>query len=742
MAELEGSYRSVSSYFSRTCQTLAIVLLITSALSACVPTPTKAREEWAYADLLALDSADSEDPKMDLTAMYLRKTGKEWQVRLDFLDLSPSPNFDLYLAIDIHPGDGVEPADYDLFPADFHWDVIIHIPPSGNITAFDSRGKPVPKTGIRVVRDPDLDTITVNLQPSSLGPATGQVRLAAAVTPAGGRGKVDKIGPGGHSLQTLGEANVAMVFWNAMPAHTPVQAVRRWNGAHTGPYGGRHGLQLLLRATRRENIPLTLLDLKAPTSLTALDFVGGTSLVARMVAEGLLLLPEYAGDNPVEGVFLRESRAVSERFGFSPSHFIYYPTGSTPTLAERATFLFAPEPGLSAADLTYISLHRQTRILPVPRVFHVEDEYQATRDGPSLSVRTALSNAAQQERSLLILGGSLPDSVWGDQAVASAAFRWMRARPWIRFLNEIDMLNLPAGSGDIALAENPLSHSLCSPEEPLLSTCFSLYGPAWENRDDLSPLRGISRQQNQALLSVMEWAVSGTSISNCSTDPDGDGQAECILSSPDVFTLFELQGGQLVYAFFRNADRIHQFVAPVYQLDPLGKWDPVTGSWADDGSLPGSIYMPGQDNMQVYIAEIRESALSFAAPDGSHTKTFRLTPDGFTAEIIGSGTFQQAVTLAPDPWFRFQAGWSEVYIGGEIPGGWRWRVSKSGLVVDLLSPHIKEINTFNDPRLQLEAPEHPDREYPPGRFLPFPTAEVLLQGEGSIQMQIRVSIDS
>ena len=47
-----------------------------------------------------------------------------------------------------------------------------------------------------------------------------------------------------------------MVFWNTLPSATPAQTLRRWDGAHTGPMGGKHGLSVLLQAAASQGVPL------------------------------------------------------------------------------------------------------------------------------------------------------------------------------------------------------------------------------------------------------------------------------------------------------------------------------------------------------------------------------------------------------------------------------------------------------------------------------------------------------
>jgi hypothetical protein len=83
-----------------------------------------------------------------------------------------------------------------------------------------------------------------------------------------------------------------MAFWNVFPATTPTQALRDWDGAHTGPLGSRHGLKYVLSAARQFGFPMALLDLKSPASLGALGFMGEIPEIQALYAGGRLILPD------------------------------------------------------------------------------------------------------------------------------------------------------------------------------------------------------------------------------------------------------------------------------------------------------------------------------------------------------------------------------------------------------------------------------------------------------------------
>ena len=81
---------------------------------------------------------------------------------------------------------------------------------------------------------------------------------------------------------------ILLAFWNTFPAYSPAQVMRRWDGAHSGPLGGRHGLYNLLRSADGFAIPLVLLDLRHPATLPGLDYNGRWNFIDRRLDTGLV----------------------------------------------------------------------------------------------------------------------------------------------------------------------------------------------------------------------------------------------------------------------------------------------------------------------------------------------------------------------------------------------------------------------------------------------------------------------
>ena len=72
-------------------------------------------------------------------------------------------------------------------------------------------------------------------------------------------------------------------------------------------------------------------------------------------------------------------------------------------------------------------------------------EEQTTPDGLTLEARRALVNAVF-DSGIVVFGGSLPDSSWGDSDAGAEGLRYIAAHPWIQPLDADALLDYPAVS--------------------------------------------------------------------------------------------------------------------------------------------------------------------------------------------------------------------------------------------------------------------------------------------------------
>lgn len=754
-----------------------LIICLCISLSGCQPRqspslPVTRQAGWSYADLRWIDPADAPSPSFDLLAAYLHLDSFDLHIRLDVLDLPELPDHDLYLLIDSQPGGGSK------LPVEaqphLEWDLLLQIPANGQLRAAFSEGESPLSIrragiGVRVMRDPRQDTIIVSLQRNALSgletrfTELQQIGVEIFLTPTGSNLPVDQLGPIQLNAPPPTPGEAILVFWNAFSAYTPLQAGRRWDGAHTGPFGGRHGLLHLLQAARASETPLFLLDLLTPQSLVALESVAGVELARQIQASGLLglaiPLPGFAdgpdanlAENlPPDWVIKRslaEYRATSAAFGLADTGLIFAPGGEA-TLANlpRANpggWVFLPGSQSQAENAlapTWPENLAGWKSLQLPNLPGLEQTIQqAAEDGPTLPVRRALiaaamANAGQESGSgpLVVLGGNLPSSAWGSPAAARASLSYLQNHPWIRILNPAELAaRLPSQGmdgfkqGRTALEAGPgwLDALRQAPKNGPAAGAWLAYQasftPVSPLAADLAGLRSVYNRFTPAWLAAAAWAEEAHQQAGCTQDLDGDGDLECILASEQVFAIFKLaRGGGLTWLFVRDAiGEVHQVIAPSSQwisgTSLAETWNLTAGLWADPTVLPGAFFSPGEE--RTAITELMPGQLRLTLPGSPEVKSFQLLEDGLEARLEGQAA-PSTLAVQLDPWLRLEPGGTAGYQSSQQAFGWRLTAGKVGLVVQSnLALSILDWSLDLD---RLLRPEDPNQDTPAGFWLPF-----------------------
>jgi hypothetical protein len=741
-----------------------LCLIIFISLSACFPldTPTPA-SPWSPTDLRALDPADADQANHDLVAIYTRSTDFDLQIRLDLLDLPPVPDADIYLILDtLRSGVTESPLNSDTNP---DWDLLLVIPADEmpyTIQSETQRNSSIPIIP-RVIRDPVLDTITISLNRHLLPNLKFGFSIQAFIVPTGSSTGADQIGPVWSDTQITERAPVLLAFWNSLPAHTPVQALRRWDGAHTGPLGERHGLGPLVNAAERYQVPLTLLDLKLPTSLSALDYLGKTRKIISLVDRDLILLPEalpeaYFGYPPdwTTVKAAEKSRVVAEQFGFFTSSILYAPyKPSEPLPGYRLTILRDTPNTESDTLLTHINRWKNQALLTVP--LDGEIPIQATEEGLSLEVRRALLGLAQnngQKHScqLMVLGGNLPNTTWGDPQAAKAALRYIATHPWIQALDENELLTFPQTTGQTQPPISPLSQEIGNNQLILLDKLgnappgrvtelawdfyLSLLTPAYPTIKELPALRANYIGHLGNLLSAVSWEHQPTTIQDCTIDTDLDGHPECILASNDLYALIDPQGASLLLLFYRTTNGVHQIIGPSSQmLVGLGdhtSWKLDQGFLGDPTVIPGAFAGPWEPYQVTPVAQ------GYQFKSASIEKEIKLNGNGLRLDYRSASPTIIQIPLMISPEWRFNPDWWSQYTQESLNNGWSWRI-KGGPEIIVRSSTTLSIQSFIAPQTHMALPENPNKDYPSGYFLPFPLAVISTNPEEALWIEMRLT---
>lgn len=778
------AHNNDSSYFvSNIFKRLEIItaMFFAICISACAPkTITNPGDNWDYADLLELSPHTQVSPELDFIAAYSRLAKSDLQIRIDHLDLKFEPNLDIYIAIDTKPG-----GTYDL-PidgiADIAWDTLLVLPASGNpqslIPGSSIEGIKSKESDFefkinedllpRIVRIPWHDYTVVSINRSKLPEIKYGFTFQAFSTREDSPLIADEIGPVKFDSNPPGRAPILLAFWNTFPAYTPAQTLRKWDGAHTGPFGERHGLSILLNNVQQFRIPVYLLDLRNPTSLSALDYSGGMPLVKELVSDRLLILPDLIPGSPSFPIF---PIGLPE---WVTSYFIKYQNISTENfLLPSSQILYSPiELDWSnlnyAVVLTSIDLYDETgedlRINPVPHAVSIDP--QGTTEGLSIPIRKALiDNALSMDQGtgntpMLILGGSLPLSAFADPLASTASLSYIASHPWIDPQNETELISsigkispqiLP-GETNQAIIEgfspsqilSKISDPSFYSENPLYTAAWqaaiSLYEPLPPEGLNLPQLRSIYTGQTGILSAAANWAENPRSRLDCLQDLDLDGIPECILASNRIFSVFDIEGARLIAVFAQSENGIHQIVGTTSQFivgltDP-SDWNFAAGEGADIAGIHGA-FVDKAPPWELYDVSVTAESLTFSSPDRQIIKRFSLTPNGLRVEYENDDALTLNMPLVIDPWKRFVPNWSSAFDGQILPNGYRWS-HQDDISIEILSNATVNAHTFKASQDRFDLPEDPNYDYPQGHYLPYPLAVINFNNAGDFFAEINL----
>jgi hypothetical protein len=692
------------------------VVFLLLAIASCASLPVD--RPWVYADLRALDSIVVPEPATDILAVYSRTTDLSVDVRVDLLDINAGDKYHLRLIL-------WDNRDYSQSP------LMIDISSTGKVqTSGVCQGKP--PIWPRVVQNYWLDTITVSLNRFSIGDRYHLNVSTYATNPIMLEDEVHDVRSDGQP--PVNRAPLLAVFWDAFPVTTPAQALRRWDGAHTGPLGDRHGLINILDGAGRYGIPVALLDIKNPASLAALDFMGNVSALKDLYSRSLLILPDVAYGQPAD-IALDFSRRSAAGFGLPTSQFVYLPSSDSPTPpGYRARFL-------PSIESTHLGISGATRLIPLPSASAIE----ATQDGPSLDVRHALIKAAisPDPTDLVTLGGSLPHSTWGDSDKAYPTFEWIAAHPWIQPLTEPDLLTFPARrqpttTSPATSTSSWLQDLRSAPDNVITQSAWQTYITltAGATNAQLQALNKAYLGQIGELLEAAKWARNQTPRIDCNADLNRDGHAECVLASQRFFAILEPSGARLTQFFYIDPNGPHQLVGSSSQftvgLSDPSEWHPELGQAADPSVIPGA-FTDSTGTWMDYTPTIKAQEITFTNHDSSQVKTYRLTEMGIQVHYQAHRPVSTRIPLAVDPQaFYFSP---TQYWAVRALHSWIWGLS-GGSSVEVRTGALLSAESFTSSIPFLSMPEDPNLGYPQGNYLPFPLSVVTIQSDGDFSVEI------
>ena len=766
----------------------ALLILITAG---CTSSTTIGFPYWQNQDLRYIDPIDASTPNSDLIAVEIKSSKPsllspqgELYLRLDFLARSISSSDSIFIFFDTSPGGTNQHPLIGTMSLAWEFYLVIR---SNQVQVYNQQHQILSGVQVAVFHQIDQDYLEIAIHTSKRNffiPDDGRIQIF--VISNSSKQVLDRSDPIAISALPPAPVKVIFVFWDTYSATTPAQALRRWDGAHTGPLGARHGLYNLLRAAQAQNIPFVLLDLKKPISLSALDFSGKLSSILPMAALNQIILPDnlpmdYPFYHSIDTNFLNHFyQHTLDEFGFSKSPFLFlnFPINN-PNDVKLANYaaLFA-----LSEDTNSIVQNRRfgsNWLFEIPHGIS-SPAYQPSDDGLAIELKKEIISAAiennQGKPNIIAIGGDLPRTTWGDYQIARNALETITQLPWVQVMNAQDLLSWKRTTAPMIAMEPLTANSttlgflptLHSPELTLsrnlfLDTLFPFDRPTnwYKLQNNLTKLL-------PAYTFVDDWMQQPHPISACPVDISGDGQKDCILANQMLFLWIDPANGGILFVYENKNGQLHQIIAPGFtltngQTDP-SQWDFSKGIYIE--KRPDNIAL--QDEPPYPLFEIGENSIIFRDISGvdhlqnHRTKLIQIKQNQL--EIIYNHPVGHLLTipLNLDPWHRFEKGWVNNYkicqtnsfnSGNTLCLSYQSDHSSSNLIVQVtavtpvnhdLSPKQTislSMDTFKDTLSRFSRTEDPNQDKPFGHFLPFPMSLIRIfpPDHGPLEITITIS---
>ncbi len=291
-----------------------------------------------------------------LIALSLSTASGSTRFSVEFLDLSLASDLELTLDLDLwpDPGGGRRPGT--------DWDISLTASPGGQLELIQDLPATVDIELPTIKWDEALDVVEISFD------RWPQLRdapylIMVRTRPRGTDKPADVLGPVASDAIENRKADLLLTFWNTFAANTPAEALRSWDGAHSGPAGERFGLRHLLGAAEEFSIPVALLDVNSPQNLSGLEFLGNLDYVRQLQGRGLLTLPQTLPAIVLTGSVdeLNLERVASTRaaattaFGIRPSAWLSLIQANSPQAALSALSRTGVQGLISGACLWYWS---------------------------------------------------------------------------------------------------------------------------------------------------------------------------------------------------------------------------------------------------------------------------------------------------------------------------------------------------------------------------------------------------
>jgi hypothetical protein len=704
------------------------------------------QQGWKYDDITYInDQVGSEN---NLIAVYARKSSHGVQIRLDFLKIPQTQT----IQIKISSGDMTKEQQNNPKRASltYVWDYSLFYNHRNQVCQLSFL--PANRTTqTECGYDKSLGSLLFEIKDSSL--TFHPEKLIVFIQSDDSKDQKQITYPliALFSSQAIARSNVLLAFWNSFPSDTPSLALRRWDGAHTGPFGQRHGLSQLIKNATAYKLPIFLLDLKQTNSLAALEYLNKLDIFKQTSTRDIISIPEFY---PFDSEIYKRSGIPFLINGWKiPTSAMVYSTSASVDTINSQTLIFTP----TDHDQVEIQQNNYTRVIKLPGLDGSHNN-EMDRFGFSIQGKQKILSGLGQpdNKQIIFLGGSLPDTPLADSLASPGAMSYIKNHPWITPVDYYQLATLPGSEAidsSLGKSENKTNCNnqsqaevidknsaynalICAPSNSLTTLAWNdyIYLSSETINSQEKALRSFYYADIDRLLLASSWLNQPSkllrSISRKST-------TYYLLSNNQNFLLFDQTGGKLILAISITPQGPLEWIAPTSQF-AVGLSDPTTWSNGSEKRDPAVIQGAFIDNTwgsEKYNVNILPDGLEFSLPSKGVKKSFVLYQNELAINYNTSSPINTKIPLALSPYHFLQSGLHDKINQIRLQ-------QKNNINLPFIKGNITltSANWFYDSLEMMETSEDPNKEYPTGHYLPFPVGILDFKITSGTEQQIKIDI--
>ena len=219
--------------------------------------------------------------------------------------------------------------------------------------------------------------------------------------------------------------------------------------------------------------------------------------------------------------------------------------------------------------------------------------------------------------------------------------------------------------------------------------------------------------------------------------------SECILSTKNIFTIIEPEGGYIPFVFTRDMQGVHQIVGPTWEfvvgLSDISSWKTDLGLRNDENQILGA-FQDQFNDWNRYNVSLQENKVILLNDIMTMRKSISVFVDSIHFDIQTSNqlTGYSVIPLVVDPWHRYTPGWGNSYTGNNASNNFIWGIN-GGERVEIRTTNPIDVYSFNDTHTAMYRPEDPNFDYSPGHYLPFPLSVVYITPSENYSLDIIIN---